>query len=48
VFKVLTIGITGGIGSGKSTVVKILAEYGARVIFADELEKTVMEPSMPA
>lgn len=44
----LTIGITGGIGSGKSTVVKILAEYGARVIFADELAKTVMEPSMPA
>jgi dephospho-CoA kinase len=48
VFEVLTIGITGGIGSGKSTVVKILAEYGARVIFADELAKTVMEPSMPA
>lgn len=47
-FEVLTIGITGGIGSGKSTVVKILAEYGARVIFADELAKTVMEPSMPA
>ena len=44
----LTIGITGGIGSGKSTVVKILEEYGARVIFADETAKSVMEPSMPA
>jgi dephospho-CoA kinase len=48
VFELLTIGITGGIGSGKSTVVKILEEYGARVIFADEIAKSVMEPSMPA
>lgn len=44
----LTIGITGGIGSGKSTAVKILEEYGARIIFADEVAKEVMEPSMPA
>ncbi len=44
----LTIGITGGIGSGKSTVVRILEEYGARAIFADEIAKSVMEPDMPA
>lgn len=44
----LTIGITGGIGSGKSTAVRILEEYGARTIFADEIAKAVMEPGMPA
>lgn len=44
----LTIGITGGIGSGKSTAAQILKEYGARVILADEIAKDIMEPQMPA
>ncbi|MBP7176282.1 MAG: dephospho-CoA kinase [Thermoclostridium sp.] len=44
----LTIGITGGIGSGKSTAAQILKEYGARVILADEIAKDIMEPHMPA
>ena len=32
----LTIGVTGGIGSGKSTVIKILGEFGATLIDADK------------
>ncbi|NLN66201.1 MAG: dephospho-CoA kinase [Clostridiaceae bacterium] len=42
------IGITGGIGSGKSTAARILKEYGAKVIFADEVAKSITEPNMPA
>jgi dephospho-CoA kinase len=38
----LTIGVTGGIGSGKTTVCKIFEELGAKVIYADELAKNLM------
>ena len=31
------IGLTGGIGSGKSTVAKYLAELGAKVIYSDDV-----------
>lgn len=44
----LTIGITGGIGSGKSTAARILEEYGARIILADEVAWGVIQPDMPA
>lgn len=44
----LTIGLTGGIGSGKSTVARILQNYGAEVILADDLAKEITEPGMPA
>lgn len=44
----LTIGLTGGIGSGKSTVARILQKYGAKVIFADDVAKELTEPDMPA
>jgi dephospho-CoA kinase len=40
---ILTVGITGGIGAGKTTVCKIFEELGARVIYADELAKEIME-----
>jgi dephospho-CoA kinase len=36
----LTIGLTGGIGSGKSTVAKILGEFGAPIIDADKVAHT--------
>ncbi|CUT01834.1 dephospho-CoA kinase [Candidatus Chrysopegis kryptomonas] len=39
---ILTIGVTGGIGSGKTTVCKIFEELGAKVIYADELAKNLM------
>ena len=44
----LTIGITGGIGSGKSTVTKILAELGAPIIDADKVGHAIYEPGGPA
>ena len=41
------IGITGGVGAGKSTVLAFLRErYGAFVIQADEVGHLVMEPGM--
>jgi len=44
----LTIGLTGGIGSGKSTVAKMLAELGALVWDADVIGHSVYEPGLPA
>lgn len=35
----LIIGLTGGIGSGKSTVAKILAEHGAAIIDSDRINR---------
>lgn len=40
----LTVGLTGGIGSGKSEVVRLLAGYGAEVIDADLLAREVVAP----
>lgn len=38
------VGLTGGIGSGKSTVARLLEERGAAVIDADRLAREVVEP----
>src|SRR5580692_5427782 len=40
----LRVGLTGGLGSGKSTVAAALRERGAQVIEADELGRALMEP----
>ena len=40
----LRVGLTGGLGSGKSTVAALLRERGAHVIEADELGRALMEP----
>ena len=40
----LRVGLTGSLGSGKSTVATMLRELGALVIEADELGRTLMEP----
>jgi len=40
----LLVGLTGGIGSGKSTVATMLAERGAVVIDADELARRAIDP----
>ena len=40
----LRVGLTGGLGSGKSTVAAMLRELGAQVIEADELGRALMEP----
>ena len=44
---VLRIGLTGGIGSGKSTVSALLAARGAVVIDADRIAREVVEPGTP-
>src|ERR1700677_4841866 len=43
----LRVGLTGGLGSGKSTVAGIFAELGAAVIGADQLGRELMEPGKP-
>jgi dephospho-CoA kinase len=45
---VLRVGLTGGIGSGKSTVAGMLAARGAVVIDADQVAREVVEPGQPA
>jgi dephospho-CoA kinase len=42
------IGITGGIGTGKSTVLGILAELGAHVLSADDVAREVLAVGEPA
>jgi dephospho-CoA kinase len=44
---VLRIGLTGGIGSGKSTVAALLAARGAVVVDADRIAREVVEPGTP-
>lgn len=41
------IGLTGGIGSGKSTVAKLLAQEGFTVVDADKIAREIMEPGSP-
>lgn len=38
------IGLTGGIGSGKTTVAALLAEHGAVVVDADQIARELVEP----
>ena len=40
----LRVGLTGGIGSGKSTVARLLAEHGAFVVDADAIAREVVAP----
>jgi dephospho-CoA kinase len=44
----LTIGLTGGIGSGKSTVAQILGEFGAPILDADKVAHTTYAPGAAA
>ena len=43
----MRVGLTGGIGMGKSTVSAVLAELGAVVIDADQLARDVVAPGTP-
>jgi dephospho-CoA kinase len=46
--RIPVIGLTGGIGTGKSTVTQLLAERGAAVIDADRVGHQIYQPGMPA
>lgn len=46
--KPLIIGLTGGIGSGKSEVSRRFEELGVEVVDADEMARVVVEPGQPA
>lgn len=43
----LKVGLTGGIGSGKSTVAELLQELGAYVVDADQLARQVIQRGTP-
>jgi dephospho-CoA kinase len=45
---VLLVGLTGGIGSGKSTVADLLRTKGAVIVDADQVARAVVEPGQPA
>ena len=42
------VGLTGGIGSGKSTVAALFAEQGAEIVDTDLLARELVEPGQPA
>ncbi len=44
----LRVGLTGGIGSGKSTVAGLLRQCGAVVTDADRVAREIVEPGMPS
>ena len=44
----LKIGLTGGIGSGKSTAAELFAERGATLIDSDKIARELVEPGTPA
>jgi dephospho-CoA kinase len=44
----LLVGLTGGLGAGKSTVARMLGERGAVIVDADELSRRALEPGTRA
>lgn len=44
----LSVGLTGGIGAGKSTFAALLAERGAQVLDADQFGRDALAPGKPA
>jgi len=44
---VIVVGLTGGIGSGKSTVSALLAERGAVIVDADAITRELQQPGRP-
>lgn len=40
----MVIGVTGGVGTGKSAIMNILQEFGARLIIADDVARDLQQP----
>ncbi len=45
--RMLKVGLTGGIGAGKSEVTRLFASYGAVVVDSDRIAREVVEPGTP-
>ena len=43
-FELLRVGLTGGLGSGKSTAASLFAALGAHILSADEIARALMKP----
>ena len=43
----ILVGLTGGIGAGKSTVSAMLAERGAAIVDADQIARDLQSPGSP-
>lgn len=43
----MKVGLTGGIGAGKSEISRLLASYGAVIVDADKIAREVVEPGTP-
>jgi dephospho-CoA kinase len=43
----LRVGLTGDLGSGKSTVAALFAELGAKIFSSDDMARTMMQPGEP-
>ena len=46
--RMVVVGLTGGLASGKTTVAELFKSLGAWIIDADQLARTVVEPGKPA
>lgn len=46
-FELLRVGLTGGLGSGKSTAASLFAALGAHILSADEIARDLMQPGQP-
>jgi dephospho-CoA kinase len=44
----IVLGLTGGVGMGKSAAARLLRERGVRVVDTDDLARQVVEPGQPA
>ena len=43
----LRVGLTGELGSGKSTVARLLAQHGAIILSSDDMARAMMQPGHP-
>lgn len=44
----LTVGLTGGVASGKTTVAQLFIEFGAPLLEADQVSRDIVAPGAPA